>query len=125
MEKQRLISSFNKNSVELIKIHIGQNDKKESWVDVRIWYLPEAGRPGSEIATKRGIHITSSDLLPKLIEGLKQAQEEITKIEQVKNGIPENSVEGERRALRDAQGFFKKAGNGIPENSEKAKGQEK
>ena len=91
MEKQRLISSFNKNSVELIKIHIGQNDKKESWVDVRIWYLPEAGRPGS-------------DLLPKLIEGLKQAQEEI---EQVENGIPENSVEGERKALRDAQGFFK------------------
>jgi len=103
MEKQRLISSFNKNSVELIKIHIGQNDKKESWVDVRIWYLPEAGRPGSEIATKKGIRITS-DLLPHLLDGLKQAQE---KIEQVKNGIPENSIEGERKALRDAQGFFK------------------
>ena len=36
-----------------------------------------------------------------------------------------DSVQAEKKRLEDARNFFKKAGNGIPENSEKAKGQEK
>jgi len=79
--KQKLIFEFSKNSVEIIKVHIGQNDKKEPWVDVRTWFLPKPQEPGSEIATKKGIRL-SGELLCKLLEGLKQAQEEINRIEE-------------------------------------------
>jgi hypothetical protein len=77
---QRLIDQFNKNSMELIKI-ILDAWKDELYVDVRIWYLPEAGRSGAEVATKKGIKLRA-EFLPRLIQALQQAQEEIDRIEQ-------------------------------------------
>jgi hypothetical protein len=82
MEKQKLIFEFNKNSVEIIKVHIGQGDKREPYIDVRTWYLPQPQAPGNEIATKKGIRLSGGELLSKLIEGLRQAQEEIDRIEE-------------------------------------------
>lgn len=74
---QKLIFEFNKNSAQIIKIYTGQNDKKEPWIDIRIWFLPQPQHPGAEIATKKGIRL-SAELVPKLLEGLRQAQEELT-----------------------------------------------
>jgi hypothetical protein len=80
--KQKLIFEFNKNSVEVIKVHVGQNDRKEFYCDIRAWFIPKPQEPGNEIATKKGIRLSGGELLSKLIEGLRQAQEEIDRIEE-------------------------------------------
>ena len=35
MEKQRLIDSFNKNSVEIVKVHV-QEWKAQEYIDIRV-----------------------------------------------------------------------------------------
>ena len=73
MEKQRLVDSFHKNSVELIKINI-QQWKTQDYVDIRIWYLEKPSAPGTETATKKGITL-NVELLARFIEALEKAQE--------------------------------------------------
>ena len=72
MEKQRLIDSFHKNSVEVIKVHV-QEWKGQEYVDMRIWYSERAGQNGAENVTRKGICI-STELLPDLIRALEKAQ---------------------------------------------------
>ena len=69
-EGQKLISEFHKNSIELVKIHLSEFRSK-LYVDVRSWVLKDPAKPGSAVATKKGIRL-SVDLLPKLIEGLNE-----------------------------------------------------
>jgi hypothetical protein len=75
MEKQKLIDSFNKNSVELIKIHI-QEWKSQPYCDVRIWYSDKPAENGAEKPTHKGITL-NAELLPRLIKALQQAQESL------------------------------------------------
>jgi len=75
MEKQKLIDSFNKNSMELVKIHLEQF-KGRLYADIRVWVLDKPGQNGAEKATHKGICI-SADLLSRLIEGLKKAEMEL------------------------------------------------
>jgi hypothetical protein len=92
---QRLIDQFNKNSMEIVKV-ILDTWKDEFYFDVRIWYLPEAGRSGAEVATKKGIKL-HVEFLPRLIQALQQAQEEVDRIEgEAKGGekASENKPEG-------------------------------
>jgi len=42
METQKLIASFNKNSVEVIKVHL-QEWKNQRYVDIRVWAQARAG----------------------------------------------------------------------------------
>jgi len=67
---QKLISQFHKNSIELVKTNLSEW-KSKLYVDVRIWVLKDPAKPGSAVATQKGINITV-DLLPKLIEGLNE-----------------------------------------------------
>ncbi len=69
-ETQELISEFHRNSIELVKINLREWNSK-LYVDVRIWVLKDPAKPGSAVATKKGIRL-SVDLLPKLIEGLNE-----------------------------------------------------
>jgi len=69
-ETQELISQFHKTSIELVKINL-REWKSKLYVDVRIWVLEDPAKPGSAVATKKGIRL-SVDLLPKLIEGLNE-----------------------------------------------------
>ena len=72
MEKQRLIDSFHKNSMEVVKVHV-QEWKGQEYVDVRVWYSERAGQNGAENVTRKGICI-STELLPDLIRALEKAQ---------------------------------------------------
>jgi len=72
MEKQKLIDSFHKNSIEVIKVQL-QEWKSQEYVDIRVWYLEKPGEPGNEKPTHKGITL-NVELLPKLIQALQQAQ---------------------------------------------------
>jgi len=71
----KIISEFNKNSVEIVKVSIVEFNGSP-YVDARIWFLNKPGEPGSEVATKKGICL-SPDLLPKLIKALQEAQDKL------------------------------------------------
>jgi len=73
MEKQRLIDSFNKNSVEIVKVHV-QEWKAQEYIDIRVWYLKHPGEIGAEKPTHKGITL-NIELLPDLIQALQKAQE--------------------------------------------------
>lgn len=64
---------IHKNSVEKIKVcKVLRNGK--TYVDVRIWYIPNPAEPGCEIATKKGIQF-HEDLLDEMTKALQTAQE--------------------------------------------------
>lgn len=88
MEKQKLIDSFHKNSVDLIKICL-QEFRGKLYCDLRLWHLKNPAENGSEGPTHKGICL-SAELLPRLIEGLKKAQEII-------ENAQESAQEGEER----------------------------
>jgi len=71
-DKQKLIDQFYKNSLELVRIQLTEW-KDQLYVDIRIWVLEDPAKPGSAVATKKGIRI-AADLLPKLTEALKKAE---------------------------------------------------
>lgn len=75
MAKQQLISEFDKNAMELIKVHL-QEWKGSTYIDLRIWIKPDAGENGGEIVTKKGLTLRV-DLIPDLIEALQKARESI------------------------------------------------
>ena len=86
-EGQKLISEFNKTSIELVKINLSEW-KSKLYVDVRVWVLGDPAKPGSAVATIKGINI-SADLLPKLIEGLNETSR-VLKGKEQRNKSPEN-----------------------------------
>lgn len=71
-EKQTLIGEFDKNSAELICVHL-QTWKTQRYVDVRIWVKDDPGHPGAEQATKKGICL-NVELLPDLLRLLEEAR---------------------------------------------------
>ena len=85
-ETQELISQFHRNSIELVRINLSEW-KSKPYVDIRIWVLEDPARPGSAVATKKGIRI-SADLLPQLIDALNKASR-ILKEKETGNKSPE------------------------------------
>jgi len=77
MEKQKLIDSFNKNSMEIVKVQV-QDWKYVTYVDIRSWLLPNPQENGSELPTHKGLTLRA-ELLPELIRSLEKAQKEIEK----------------------------------------------
>lgn len=69
-ETQKLVSEFHRNSIELVKINLGEW-KSQPYADIRIWVLEDPAKPGSAVATKKGIRL-SADLLPQLIDALNE-----------------------------------------------------
>ena len=62
--KQKLIASFSKNSVEVVRVHL-QPWKSQRYVDIRVFILQRADKPEDAIATKKGVTL-SVGLLPEL-----------------------------------------------------------
>jgi hypothetical protein len=75
--KQKLIDSFNKNSAELVKVHL-QEWKGKPYVDIRSWLLDRPGENGAEQPTHKGLTL-SAELLPRLIQALQRTQEALEK----------------------------------------------
>ena len=69
MDKQRLIASFQKNAVEVIKVNLN-NWRGQLYIDVRAFFLDEEK---AEHPTRKGfcLHI---ELLPELIAALRKAE---------------------------------------------------
>ena len=75
MDKQKLIDQFNKNSMEIIKVHI-QAWKDNLYFDVRSWILDKPGENGAERPSHKGLTLRIEHL-PRLIQSLQLALEEI------------------------------------------------
>lgn len=79
MEKQKLVDQFNKNSVEIVKVHL-QEWRGNPYFDVRSWILDKPGENGSERPTHKGITL-NVELLPRLIQALNEAQRSLNERE--------------------------------------------
>lgn len=73
--KQKLISQFHKNSVELVKVHL-QEWRGQPYFDVRVWHSEKPGESGGENPTHKGITL-NCELLPDLIKALEKAKDEM------------------------------------------------
>lgn len=71
-ERQRLVAEFDKNSMEMIKIHLTRWHDVD-YVDVRVWVKGDPGHPGAEQPTTKGIRI-NAELLQDLIRALQAAE---------------------------------------------------
>jgi len=71
-ENSRLVAEFQKNSAEMIKVHL-QKFRGGMYCDLRVWVSEKAGQGGAECATRKGLTI-STELLPQLIGALDKAQ---------------------------------------------------
>lgn len=80
-DKQELIDQFHKSSVEVIAINLNEW-RSQLYVDIRIWILENPAEPGSMKPSHKGIRL-SADLLPKLTQALKKAQEALNAAEKV------------------------------------------
>ena len=67
-QKQKLIDSFHKNSVEIVKINL-EDFRGQRYVDIRVWHLVNPVENGLEVATHKGITL-NIDFLPRLIQAL-------------------------------------------------------
>lgn len=63
-QNQKLIAAFEKNSVEVVKIHL-QEWRSQRYLDIRVWTSLEAGDGPGEQPTKKGITL-AVELLPEL-----------------------------------------------------------
>jgi hypothetical protein len=75
-EKQQLIASFEKNSIEVVRVHL-QTWKAQRYVDIRVW---KQARPGDGKAAAQPTHkgITLNvELLPELRDAIDKALTEI------------------------------------------------
>jgi len=74
--KQKLIASFSKNSVEIVRVHL-QTWKAQRYVDIRVW---KQARPGDgEAAVQpsyKGLTL-NVELLPELRDAIDKALTEI------------------------------------------------
>lgn len=69
-ETQKLISEFNKSSIEIVKI-ISQEWKGKPYIDLRIWIMQNPAEPESAKPTHKGLTL-DIELLPKLIDALNE-----------------------------------------------------
>jgi len=91
-EKQRLIASFEKNSLETVKVHL-QRWKNQTYIDIRAFFLD---KEKAERATKKGITL-NVEILPQLIQALQQAEAVIERrlpCEEDAGLVPNEAVEG-------------------------------
>ena len=93
--ESRLIAEFDKNSLELVKVHLTKWHKTD-YVDVRVWVKGDPGHPGAEQPTTRGIRL-NCELLGDLIRALNETQ-------RVLEGGPEVEI-----VRDDSQGAGEKA----------------
>jgi len=70
--KNKLIDSFHKNSIEIVKVNL-QEWKGRKYLDVRVWLLDNAAKSGGKGPTRKGITL-SVEFLPRLIKALEKAQ---------------------------------------------------
>jgi hypothetical protein len=89
-EKQTLVGEFDKNSAELICVHL-QTWKIQRYIDVRIWVKGDPGHPGAEQATRKGICL-NVELLPDLLRLLEEARRVIEKGEEPAPEVGENDL---------------------------------
>ncbi len=76
--KPILVDSFHKNSMEILKVHL-QEWRGNPYVDLRVWILEKPGENESEQPSRKGLTI-SAELLPRLIQSLQKAQEDLEKM---------------------------------------------
>ena len=69
VENQRLVVEFQKNSQEMLKVHL-QTYKGQEYVDIRAWIKNETS--GEYKATPKGLTI-NVELLPELMGALERA----------------------------------------------------
>ena len=70
---QKLISKFEKNSIEEIRVELSEY-KGQTYLNVRAWVK---GDNGEFLPTRKGITL-NIELIPDLIEALKKARASIT-----------------------------------------------
>jgi len=70
--ESRLIGEFDKNSVEVVRIHI-QEFRAMNYFDIRVWASATGEDKGAEKPTHKGLTL-NVELLPQLIELLRKAQ---------------------------------------------------
>jgi RecB family endonuclease NucS len=73
--KQRLIASFEKNSAEVVKVHL-QEWHGQTYLDLRVWIAEKAGQEGAECATHKGITL-NVELLGDLKKAIDKALAEV------------------------------------------------
>ncbi len=71
MFETRLVGTFHKNAVEVVKVYLQEN-KGRVYVDCRVWLLPRPSEPGSETPTMTGLCL-DVELIPELVRLLDQA----------------------------------------------------
>jgi len=74
-QNQEVISQFEKNSVEIVKICL-QKWRGDEYVDIRVWRPDNSGKNGGEKPTHKGITL-NVELLEDLILGLKEARKRL------------------------------------------------
>ena len=75
MSEQRLVSEFEKNSAEVVKVHL-QTWKQGRYVDIRIWAALRPGDAAGEHPTKKGLTL-AVELLPELRKAIDKALAEV------------------------------------------------
>jgi len=98
MEKQELITSFSKNSLEEVRLSF-QTYKGRRYLSLWLWFKDD---DDSWQPSKKGL-ILPLDLLSDLKKAVDAA---LARVEFEEAG---DSVEAEKEKLRDAENFFKKA----------------
>ncbi len=69
--ENRLIAEFDKNSMEMIKVHLTRWHDTD-YVDVRVWVKGDPGHPGADQPTTKGVRL-NAELLPELRSALDMA----------------------------------------------------
>ena len=73
--ESRLVAEFEKNSMELIKVHLTRWHDTD-YVDIRVWVKGDPGHPGAEQPTTKGIRL-NAELLPELRKAIDRAAAEL------------------------------------------------
>jgi hypothetical protein len=80
-EAKKLIASFQKNSSEVVKVHL-QQWQGGLYMDIRVWTIAKDGGPGDEVPTKKGITLSVA-LLDELRQAINKVVAEVELAESV------------------------------------------
>lgn len=75
MENQKIIDSFNKNSVEEVRISLNKW-KNQDYIDIRVWSSLNSDDKDKKSPTKKGITL-NVNLIPDLQKALEKAAKEL------------------------------------------------
>ena len=75
MENQKIIDSFNKNSVEEVRISLNKW-KNQDYIDIRVWTSLNSDDSEKKIPTKKGVTL-NVDFIPNLQKALEKAAKEL------------------------------------------------